>query len=379
MATEAVKPVLELLEQLVEKEAEYAREACSHCRLCNLVCPVYRVTGDERYTPYSRLWRALSIIRGRGRPSRSDDVEVLFTCALCGACSLACPASIRIWLLVWWARSRLALQGLLPGGLREVATNVLRSGHSFVERREDLRTLVGRLIESGVKVNEAGDVLLVPSPLESSVYPDLVAVKQRIAGDKLALSVNALDLGGNAFFDASSPEAGLKLLYNCIIAAEKIGAKLVAASECGADTKLVYLIGPIASRLWGGPRLTHFYDIVSLSLEFNDNTVVFTSCNYCRFPGPCLSAKPPRDKPPATMCCGGGGGLTLNREPWARRVRRLVSLERIKKLDAETIVVPCVKCLSTLQEAALLARRRVRVKSLAEYAAAKGGGEERRV
>ncbi len=365
-------PLLEWLEWLASKELEYVREVCRGCRLCSRVCPVYRATGDEGLTPYYRLRAALRVVEG-GRLGR-DEYRALFTCTMCGLCSLACPYSVRIWLLVWRARSLLADRGLLPRGLREVREAAMRTGFSYSLDPRIADRLATRLREAGVKVDEPSAYMLVPSPLEATVLPRLLAAKTRILPG-INVSSKCLDLGGNTFFDASSPRQGLSLLYRCIEEAERLGAKTMVVSECGSDTKMVGLLGRIVERLLGGPRIVHFYSIIGERVHTagKGDVRILTSCNFCRFPGPCpyRIGRPPRDGPPVTGCCGGGGGLALSREPWAKAVRVSVARMRLRSLNARRIVVPCVKCMVTLEEAALYEGARVEIEAVSEVLAAK--------
>ena len=64
--------------------------ACSGCRLCVLVCPVWRETYDLRMTPKGR---AKALQHGAGIDDIAESVEA---CTLCGACEPACPEHIAL-------------------------------------------------------------------------------------------------------------------------------------------------------------------------------------------------------------------------------------------------------------------------------------------
>lgn len=71
------------------------REAskCVYCGFCEPVCPTIYPGGHRGYGPRGRVNLAIAIING----ARSTEIEnAIYTCLLCGACSLVCPAKIDI-------------------------------------------------------------------------------------------------------------------------------------------------------------------------------------------------------------------------------------------------------------------------------------------
>jgi len=63
-----------------------AIEDCTDCGLCNALCPVLAVSGDEAVGP-----RGKSILARKGVAS-----ELFFKCALCQACFVKCPLGINV-------------------------------------------------------------------------------------------------------------------------------------------------------------------------------------------------------------------------------------------------------------------------------------------
>ncbi len=89
------------------------REAgkCIFCGFCESVCPTLELAPHRGWGPRGRVNLALMLARGEAGPSR-EVVESLYTCLLCRACHLKCPAGIDIVGVVRGARS------LVNGGVR---------------------------------------------------------------------------------------------------------------------------------------------------------------------------------------------------------------------------------------------------------------------
>ncbi len=67
--------------------------SCAKCGACSVVCPVYRVTGQEAHTARGKLHLALNC----DLPGTGAVFEDIFSkCLLCGACSAVCPRDIDI-------------------------------------------------------------------------------------------------------------------------------------------------------------------------------------------------------------------------------------------------------------------------------------------
>ena len=77
--------------------------ACSGCSLCRLVCPMWRVRRDPRFSP-----EGLAKARQNGAEV-TELAEVLDACALCGACDPVCPEGIDLTGMIMDLRGELEL------------------------------------------------------------------------------------------------------------------------------------------------------------------------------------------------------------------------------------------------------------------------------
>lgn len=94
--------------------------ACSGCRLCLLVCPVWHHTRDIRLTPHGR---AKALQHGASADELADSIA---SCTLCGACAPACPEEIDLVGMMLDLRKR---QPLAP---QRVAAMLNGSGRTAV-------------------------------------------------------------------------------------------------------------------------------------------------------------------------------------------------------------------------------------------------------
>ncbi len=369
------KKLVDEFEKTVFNLAKYYTETCSNCSLCSRVCPVYRVTKDPKLSPLERLRTALRILSGE--PPSSKEMQILYSCLLCGLCTKACPYGYNLWLPVLMARRKLALKGLVPQGLFEVIKNSLKYGHSFTHDRERVLKWV---YEAKAPIDTSSKILYVPSPLENLMFPPKLVTKAnllRILGIDYTLSSSIIDLGGNVGIDSSRIDIGVAMAWMAYEKAEDLGAKFLMTSECGSDVKLVHVVLPMFSKELGirVNSLIHIYDLISskeIKIESKDNEILFTSCNFCRFTKKCpinfLRSAIPKDRMPYTSCCGGGGGYTINREPWALRIRRTIASSRIRSYGnrVKKVVVPCIKCYVTHKEASLLNKLNIKISLVTE-------------
>ena len=356
-----------------EEYARQALEACTGCGICLAACVSARALGP-RYSPPERIRAAASVLLSHGEAGERE-LELLYTCSICGACTAACPAGIEVWRLVHAARLAAARKGRQPPSIARIAENAARGGHSFTPSPEKPRRVLREAAaRAGVEPGAPGEALYVPSPFETTLYPDVLEASLRLlrgSGVEATVSENVLDLGGNAAVDAARPSVGLALLERAVEEAERLGARLIVLSGCGADHKLAALAREAGLRT--RVEFTSLYELVEPGPC--RGCVLFPSCSIARFytkPAPRVkraAERGTRDRPPYTRCCGGGGGLTYIREQPLRGLRDQILATRARELAREagdkTLVTPCIKCSTAIRQGALLAKQSLRVKHLA--------------
>lgn len=368
------------VKDMIAEAEEIAREAlaaCSQCLICLASCASYRATRDPRLSPPRRLKAAAKVLLND--KVTEDDMYTLYTCSMCGACTALCPYGIEVWRLVHAAKMKLSLEGKAPRSLEQVAVNGARSGHSFtLDPKEPRRVLEEAARKAGVEPGAPGEALYVPSPFETTLYPDRFSETLQLLrsiGVEVTVSPEALDLGGNVAVDAARPDIGAAMLERVVEEAKRLGAKTVITSACGADVKLVHMAEKYGLTRLGGVEFVDVFTIVDRraprrlleSTGEGTSSVLFTSCGFCRFgyryACPVVTrlsgSRLMKDRPPLTFCCGGGGGVNYLREKPFTEARSRVyrwRAERIMKQGISEVVTPCIKCYTVLRHGLLLAR-----------------------
>jgi len=106
---------------------------CNKCGFCQEVCPTYKVTGQEFAVARGR--NRLMRLAVDGRLSLEGDPELkqyLYTCLLCGACTVVCPPGVPTDKLVAAARADITRRQGLPFLYRTVLHGLLRSPRRLV-------------------------------------------------------------------------------------------------------------------------------------------------------------------------------------------------------------------------------------------------------
>ena len=86
--------------------AEYKEEihSCSKCGLCQAVCPVYKITGNDCTVSRGLFVMLKGLIKGDLKMSKKIN-RYLDLCLKCGACSKFCPSGINVVDIIVQAKS----------------------------------------------------------------------------------------------------------------------------------------------------------------------------------------------------------------------------------------------------------------------------------
>lgn len=81
------------MKQLVDCKEDI--HSCSKCGLCQAVCPIYKITGNDCTVSRGQFIMLQGIIKGNLKMSKTIN-KYLDLCLKCGACSKFCPSDINV-------------------------------------------------------------------------------------------------------------------------------------------------------------------------------------------------------------------------------------------------------------------------------------------
>ncbi len=381
MMKDAVKRVIE--ERLAQSLRMFS-SLCMKCGLCEKACPISGIAGQGDSTPLKRIDAARRVLENDD--VTDEDVRVLFSCLLCGACSIACPFGIDVYRIIFLARSLSAIKGCSPKDLSRIAEGASQSLHSFGSSIIEANKWT-EYIGSVAPVDKKGaEVLYIPSPVETAFLPQHAAETAMILnklGVDWTISSRIADGGGNVAIDCSRPDIGLVILNKLLEEAERLGVRKIALGACGSDYKWIMMakeLFPTLIRKHHRVVFTSVYTVISEKYRpagKNGDVMLHDPCSmtrYIRVEDKYLAllknASRPSKKGVYTLCCGGSGGLSLRKDKIARDLLLKIASVRLKELAGSsnrTIVTPCIKCYITFKMAALRKGLNINVCGLSSY------------
>ena len=87
------------------KDCKEEIHSCSKCGLCQAVCPVYKITGNDCTVSRGQFIMLKGFINGDLKMSKTIN-RYLNLCLKCGACSEFCPSGIDVVDIIALAKDR---------------------------------------------------------------------------------------------------------------------------------------------------------------------------------------------------------------------------------------------------------------------------------
>lgn len=122
-------------------KAKEQADACRFCWMCRHICPVALVTGLEGNTPRGK--GLLVSMDSRGIPITEETAEVMFQCALCGACTNDCATAYDPRIFIREARTEAVVNGIVPPHVQKVIDRAMDG--TFHPKDETLSSAVEAL------------------------------------------------------------------------------------------------------------------------------------------------------------------------------------------------------------------------------------------
>ncbi len=376
-----------MAEQSVERVVQVDPWRCTRCGACLAVCPTYRVLGRETESPRGRVALARAWSDGRLTPG-AHTAELVYRCALCGACKVACPTGLEVDEVLLGLRRRLAGGGLLPEGLARLQ-GAVEAKHNILGEDQSARELWRE---------SAGAALAAPRPAPmvyfvgcvSALFPSSYALPLQTTRLLRAAGLDFSLLGGQEWccgypLHLNGREDAIgEIAADLVRRVTGLGASTLVTScpSCYQAWKIIY------PRLLGEMPLEvlHVSEVLlravqegrlQLQGEAAQRVAYHDPCDLGRRAGlfdpprellraiPGLELAEMRDRRENSLCCGGGGNMEtaapgLVEEASARRLGQAL------EVNASAIITACPQCRRTLTAAARRAKARVRVWDLAE-------------
>jgi Fe-S oxidoreductase len=98
-------------------------DKCTNCGNCRIICPVFKVTGEEVYSTRGRINLVKGFLNNELQPSR-DLSDKLFVCLDCRQCLDLCPADVEYTEIIRHTKSRLILKNKIFAFKRSVLEGI---------------------------------------------------------------------------------------------------------------------------------------------------------------------------------------------------------------------------------------------------------------
>jgi len=407
-------------------------DACTRCGECLPACPVLATTGSGESTALSKidLWRR-ALRRGTDRtpapspppqlPGRAPRqpsgvggmattrpglgllrpvpsgrlLSAAYDCTLCGRCEAVCPVYIRTHDLWVAQRRQLAVAGLAPDAVLQMAERVRQSGNIAGSAAEERLAWLANAGEGAAPAPASAhpDVVLFVGCL-SSLYPQAFALPQALLGLLRLLGVNVAILGesevccGFPLYASGLEQEAFALARRNVELLKGSGARKVITScpSCyhtlnvlyrrwlGAEMDLPVLhstqyLDGLAGEL--APRLRPLAEPLAGPITYHD------PCDLGRLSGiyepprrllrliPGLELVEMAEHHEQALCCGGGGDVEMVNAGLSGAIagRRLAQGQAT---GARALATACPQCKRALTSAARSARIRLRTYDVAE-------------
>ncbi|MGV8084270.1 MAG: (Fe-S)-binding protein [Coriobacteriia bacterium] len=307
-------------------------ESCVDCKRCTQKCDMLGEAG------FGMNRVARSVVEG----TVDDDIKAtILRCALCGLCTVGCPASVDGHDVMVSAREWLASDGVITTeGYESVLVDHDRTlftfyRHAYGISYEDL-------------VPETFDTVFFPGCILATYAPELTrAVYDWIAGQGISVALSE-HCCGSPLISLGQADRAAKLREYMAERLRTLGVKRLVTVCPGCHAELV------------GDLSAAGIDVVPLPVLLGEAGVtipgsgVITIHDSCRdrkgsfgpavrrlFPGHELVEMEHYGE--NTMCCG-SGGLVSAVDPDLYDARTFARLEEFRATGAEQMVTPCLTC-----------------------------------
>ncbi|MBF0344874.1 MAG: (Fe-S)-binding protein [Nitrospirae bacterium] len=363
-----------------EKAFLNALTLCVRCGGCKAQCPSFDATNQETHTARGRL-RLLKALVERQVPTGARLNDKLFSCLMCGSCTVSCPLKIDIEEVFYHARALLKENDSKNSAVRMLTKLVFKNTdltlkfvkpfQKVIERKLSGMNLLPHnmgLIENPFKktevfrpVEKIGRVAVFSGCSVKHIYPELSfslasvlnAVKYEVVFPHSEVCCGApfrslgMDADARAFaeknyevFSKLKVDAILSLCPTCVVALKKYYPRLI-----GKELPNVYDVSTFLK-----DKITLNKKQVKLKVTFHD------PCHQKNF---LRVTTEPREllkqcgaelvEPKRHMCCGFGGTYSFFHKETSDKILNTTATELLST-GCDVVVTSCPNCIFQLSK-----------------------------
>jgi len=345
---------------IMKSLAEYKDEihSCSKCGLCQSVCPIYKITGNDCTVSRGMFIMLKQLIKGELKMSKKLN-RYLDLCLKCNACTKFCPSGIDVVDIIASAKAEYFKQHKtekLKSAILELLLKFPRLLHKYTPKAKS-KTFEKKVIYFG----GCGSTLKTEK-----------AIVKLLNSANIEVIIPEFECCGYPFFvrgDTESYKACIDKFYNTL---NKYGIYDVV-TNCATCEKTLNSVSKIYNNI--NINIKNVFEYIkenNLKLELNkEKTVTYHKpCNLDNFENVKWILENTKNLNYIEMkdfdeCCGFEGLTNFNDRKILSKIYKQKH-ENIKNTGAKTVLTSCLACAVTLK---LHSHNKYKVQDFAEFLA----------
>ncbi|MFW9923303.1 MAG: (Fe-S)-binding protein [Candidatus Thorarchaeota archaeon] len=345
---------------------------CVQCGSCILICPIYRATEQEAFSPRGKLYylKLKDIF-----PEKFDDdldkefAKTIFTCAFCGRCVETCSSEVKLTEIFRERRKESA--NLFPK-LIQIEENIgdennvygldneMRAESWTMELFDDYPDIEDKIYSEGM----TADTILFVGCLMSfrsrhtNVLKSIIKIMEYINEDYVILGGEEFCCGHPLDLLGKTEEADKLREHNTEVF-HKTKTKTIV-TECPGCLEALrehHKIDPSVRIL----HLTEYFDEkidsvpnkLNIKLKYHDPCELYRNNEVTEAPRSLMKKMGVEIIEMEPSCCGGGGMLRVTDEKMAQKIMdQRIEKEKLKEEDI-CVVTCCPSCLEQYEQSGI--------------------------
>ncbi|MHA1155891.1 MAG: (Fe-S)-binding protein [Candidatus Heimdallarchaeota archaeon] len=346
---------------------------CVQCGSCILICPIYRATGQEVFSPRGKLYY---LKLKDALPEKFDDEELakdyastIFTCAFCGRCVEICSSEVKLTDI--FREQRRDTVKLFPK-LMQIEENIsdemnvygldneMRAESWTMELEDDFPNIEDKIYSEGKTSDTVFFVgcLMSFRSRHANVLKSIFKVMEYIDEDYLVLGGEEFCCGHPLDLLGKVEEADKLRAHNTeIFTNSKAKTIITDCPGClealrdhhkiDASVRILHLTEYFDEKIKTVPKK------LNIKLKYHDPCELFRNNEVIRAPRNLMKKMGIEVIEMEPSCCGGGGMLRVSNNEIAQDIidQRIVK-EKLKEEDT-CVVTCCPSCLEQFEQSGI--------------------------